>query len=587
MAQVKFFRGLFEKYVATEAHKDAIYFSTDTNELLLNGISYGVSKTDLEKLDASVKGIELNDGVLTVSYTGTKAASTITLPLASTTANGLMSKDDKAALDLLNGAVGTTGSVKEQVNTALEAAKTYANDLVKEGSALDLRIDALEGAIGESGAVADQIKTAIEGLDVDAIGGTGKIVTTVSEADGKISAEVIDATAANIAIANTELTATNVEAALAEIISEYKEADSALSTKIQEVSDNAKSYEIVAVTEGLEANVKEAFKLVDEDGTQAGELIKVYKDSALQSAVLGKATVDEVEQDCLILTYLDVNGAEQVVNIPVGDFLREAEFKNGLEVKNGEVHVKIDALSESFLTVSENGIKLSGIQNAIEGAIDEVEKVIEDNEKVTAQALTDLDGRVLALEGNQATIDGALQASDITTGSNNGTIAVKGTDVAVKGLGSAAYTDASAYATAQQAADALAAAQGAQSHSEGVAGDLTEYETANDARVKAVEDSLLEAGTVGAKIKANADAIAVLNGTEAGSVSKAVADAKATIDAYTVNGKAISTSPVLKATDITLGTYTSVDDNNINITASTTLADAIKALEDAWTWGEA
>ena len=41
-------------------------------------------------------------------------------------------------------------------------------------------------------------------------------------------------------------------------------------------------------------------------------------------------------------------------------------------------------------------------------------------------------------------------APEITTGSANGTIAVGGTDVAVKGLGSAAYTETTAYATAAQ-----------------------------------------------------------------------------------------------------------------------------------------
>jgi hypothetical protein len=48
-----------------------------------------------------------------------------------------------------------------------------------------------------------------------------------------------------------------------------------------------------------------------------------------------------------------------------------------------------------------------------------------------------------------ALADTALQYTttqkDITTGKTNGTIAVKGTDVAVKGLGSAAYTDSTAY----------------------------------------------------------------------------------------------------------------------------------------------
>ena len=49
-----------------------------------------------------------------------------------------------------------------------------------------------------------------------------------------------------------------------------------------------------------------------------------------------------------------------------------------------------------------------------------------------------------------ALADSALQKADIATGSANGTIAVDGSDVAVKGLGSAAYTESTAYATAAQ-----------------------------------------------------------------------------------------------------------------------------------------
>ena len=46
--------------------------------------------------------------------------------------------------------------------------------------------------------------------------------------------------------------------------------------------------------------------------------------------------------------------------------------------------------------------------------------------------------------------DSALQPADIVTGKTNGTISVDGTEVAVKGLGSAAYTASSNYATAAQ-----------------------------------------------------------------------------------------------------------------------------------------
>jgi hypothetical protein len=73
------------------------------------------------------------------------------------------------------------------------------------------------------------------------------------------------------------------------------------------------------------------------------------------------------------------------------------------------------------------------------------------------------------LAGNYATAaqgakaDTALQAADIVTGSANGSIAVKGVDVAVKGLGSAAFTEATAYDAAgvgaAQAAQALADAK--------------------------------------------------------------------------------------------------------------------------------
>lgn len=57
-----------------------------------------------------------------------------------------------------------------------------------------------------------------------------------------------------------------------------------------------------------------------------------------------------------------------------------------------------------------------------------------------------------------ALADSALQKADITSGNTNGTIKVDGTEVAVKGLGSAAYTASTAYASAAQgtlAADAL------------------------------------------------------------------------------------------------------------------------------------
>lgn len=244
--------------------------------------------------------------------------------------------------------------------------------------------------------------------------------------------------------------------------SELDKTIEALGKEIEDVAGEAKSYSIVAVTEGLGANVKEAFKLVDEDGTQAGAQINIYKDSALQK-------VELVEQE-LKFTYLLANGTEDTVGVDVSAFLAESEFADGLQVADHIVKIKIADGSETFLSVDANGLKLSGVQDAInaaegnakgyaDGLKQTIDGVIAGNKKAADDAIAGLDERIDGLEALEGTIGSALQQADITTGGANGTIAVKGADVAVKGLGSAAYTNADAYATAAQGALADSAVQ--------------------------------------------------------------------------------------------------------------------------------
>lgn len=136
----------------------------------------------------------------------------------------------------------------------------------------------------------------------------------------------------------------------------------------------------------------------------------------------------------------------------------------------------------------------------------------------------------------------------LATGTANGTVKFNGEDVAVKGLGSAAYTDSDAYdakGDAKTAEDnakayadgkdsAIAAAKKAGTDAQaavdalsGKVGTVTEGKTIvemiSDAQAAATYDD----AAVKADIKANADAITKLNGTSAveGSVDKKVADA--------------------------------------------------------------
>lgn len=218
-----------------------------------------------------------------------------------------------------NTAFGKAAAAHAAADAAQDAADVNAGDIL-----------VLQQSLAETGSVGSKIKA-----NADAI---------VKEAEDRDKA---------IAAAK--------EALIGDAAAEYNTLGK-LEDKIQAAVADAKSYSIVAVTEGLASNVKEAFKLVDEDNVQCGSTINVYKDSSLKSVAL-------VNQE-LQFTYILADGSEDTVGVDVSAFLAESEFKNGLEVSalDHTVSVKIDEASESFLSVSEAGVKLAGVQNAINGA---------------------------------------------------------------------------------------------------------------------------------------------------------------------------------------------------------------------------
>ena len=92
-----------------------------------------------------------------------------------------------------------------------------------------------------------------------------------------------------------------------------------------------------------------------------------------------------------------------------------------------------------------------------------LEKTVSDHVADTVSHVTTSD---------KTTWNAALQTSDIATGSVNGTIAVKGNDVAVKGLGSAAFTESTAYDAAGSANTAESNAKAyAKEYADGLAGN--------------------------------------------------------------------------------------------------------------------
>ena len=300
-------------------------------------------------------------------------------------------------------AVAAEASLQAQIGQAA-TGESVATGLHKEiadvKDAYEKAINALDATVGGT-AIAEGNHVAVQVVEEN-----GKLKSlTVTENDiasaSALTAEIGRATSAENALdSRLDTIEGSGEGSISKAVADVKKellGDAApnyntlgkLEDKIIKVSGDAKTYSIAKV-EGdeltsLGANVKEAYKLVENGNAKAGEYIKVYKDSALQSVAL-------VGQE-LQFTYILDSGQTSTVSVDVSNFLAESEFANGLQVVDHVVSVKRNETSEDFLTVSKDGIKLSGVQSAIDTAkkavTDRLDKIEGSGEGSIKKALAD------------------------------------------------------------------------------------------------------------------------------------------------------------------------------------------------------
>ena len=393
MAQIKFFRGLKANYDSNLAKnaaevKNSIYFITDKHCIMMNGVQYG--GVDDEMFNGFIKDVDVEGNVLSFkkdvngTWTnvsiellkaadnsivvgdilkdgGVKDGSTIKVNVKAVgDADGLKLGNDGLYVDLTK----TTKSITDEITRAKGAEE--ANKAAIGQNTAD--ITTLKGAATVEGSVAKSVKDAIEALDVAQVGGTGKVITTVSETNGKISATAIDLKAENVAFTPTskvtgavDVTGNTVTAAIA-----------SLAKSVKSTQNSAATYKVVKVTEGLATNVKEAYQLVQTVNgadTNIPVQIPIYKDQTLKSVELVAEDDKKKKGQFMKYTYINADGADTIVYVDCSKLLAESEFKNGLALSDaGEVSVKIDATSDPFLTVGEGGVKLAGVQKAINDA---------------------------------------------------------------------------------------------------------------------------------------------------------------------------------------------------------------------------
>lgn len=494
---------------------------------------------------------------------------------------------------------GSVAALQAEID-AIETSVGLGNDGSYTSGYTD---DTVAGTPATLKATADNIITYIKGLDKSADAVDGKVVTTVSQADGKVSETKADLTDVKMGgyskTADTDAIAATdtLEVAVSKLENGIAAATVKSTDKTVKITDNSgkdlsvnidnttlvknetsgvissalKVIKVIpsgtagtdeVVDANLSNNVKEAYRLVYDGSTTAiGKQIDIYKDSSLLSVKLLHATdslkptytngtwtdIDSGSQTeenlALCFAYQLANGTTSVEAVAVGDFLRESEFKDGLVVNStGEVRVLVDKNSESVITeygataaqnvtapvlsVSSDGVKVSNIQNAIDAAVAHASADL----AVTAQGDNYITAAQDATDNKKINVSADVQDLTATAGTPGVYNATTGKQTTAP-----------------------------------VAGTLS-----------GVANSLGDAADIATKVKTYVDgAIAI---EAARSDAKNVADMK-TVSDYTVNGKKISTNPVLDGSDILLTGYTQGTDTT-DVVSTDSVNAAIAKLQN-------
>lgn len=336
----------------------AIFHTTSEKSsytLLSDGSAGSVAELELNELKA-----KLGNG-----FSATETVAKVIAALKGDTTND--TKDSESVV-----------GAKKYADNAVSELKGAATKTVKE---LEDELTTLNSDDSTVGSVDKKIKDATTGMTLAAVAEEGSIITSVAQENGKVAAvktPIKDVKLKGYA-KGTETGAIAEEDTLVQALSkiENNAANATVSIKsddkiLSKDSNNAlfASVTLSAVTP-TDTSVREEYTIVGKGGADLaeGKHIKVYKDSSLKSLELVAENDTHQAGQFLKYVYVDVNGDDQTVYVDCSTLLAQSEFKNGLQVNTaGEVSVKLATDSEEYLTVDENGIKLSGVKTAIENA---------------------------------------------------------------------------------------------------------------------------------------------------------------------------------------------------------------------------
>lgn len=253
------------------------------------------------------------------------------------------------------------------VKSAIENLQTTLSSLAGDGQ----------------GSVQSQITTALDVLDLTEVKEAGKAIVSVSQENGKVAASAGNIDAQYVDVDNTGNTFKLSGQSPATQLSTQAALEQ-LQTEINNTVNSAARYTINKITTGLDANTAVRYQLMQSinegTATAVAQNIDIPADSTLVEVYLGSAddTVDATtgsvtknsvaDAQSMNFVHKLASGTYSITKIDISKFFTQSERGDGLVKDGAQLAVGLDANSESFLTVESNGIKLSGVQSAINTA---------------------------------------------------------------------------------------------------------------------------------------------------------------------------------------------------------------------------
>ncbi len=430
-------------------YTNSIVFIKDSGEIFTHGKFYGLSsewqekittaESEIDALQEAVKALQAINAFTTISDGTNTASATSTAKTIKFNAGG------KASVSVgVNGvtisASGTT--LAEGTANGETSVDGVSKSIVKGlGTAAYRSEDAFYSATdgAAAAAAAEAAKKAAESKVASVTATTGSAIEVTGTATAPTVGLKLDKASGNVTLSQS---AAGLKASVA-----------IPAATVTGVSTNDKVLELNGTLLSSTLNLKynSTTKKIQLLGIGNAVIAEVDASDFIKDGMVNTVSFDP-ESKALTITF-NTDSGKETITVDLSSLVDTYTAGNGIAIDRNAVSIKVDPTSEKFLSVDTAGVKISGVQSAIDAAKDAV--VGEDTDTATSNTVHGAKAYAASLASNYATAaqgakaDTALQSiakgkdgSYVTTtvGAKSNNSQTVATSVTVQAISSASST---------------------------------------------------------------------------------------------------------------------------------------------------